>query len=208
MRSFVLIGTIALASCGGMGGVSKDELAEAIEKSDTVAHCLNLASAANERTSKERFDAGHLDFDAPYYGDPEMNIPPFIQAMVGNGILTKEGVLDNQGSPAVGFKVVKGNEKLFRWKPTDNGRGGWVFLCGGDMEVEVVNFTEPAEGQNMTQVQYRFQIVNTPQAFAGMLEEGAIPRAEMAMGGQEVLVAGEGTATVVKTNNGWEVSGS
>jgi hypothetical protein len=203
-RAAIVVGlAMGLSSCGG--GVSKSELAQAIEKSDTVAHCLNLASAASERTSKERFDAGYIDLPAPYYGDPEMNVPPFIQAMVSNGILTKEGVFDSQGHPAVGFKVVKGNEGLFHWKSNDNARGGWVFLCAGDMEVEVVNFTEPAEEQNMAQVQYRYQIANTPPAFRTMLESGQIPREELAIDGKEVLLSGDGSATVVKTNNGWEV---
>lgn len=206
MRVAILFGAFALASCGG--GVSKSELAEAIEKSDTVAHCLNLASAANASTTKERFDAGFVDFPAPPFGDPESNLPPFIKAMVENGILIKDGVHESPGLfgsfPIIGFKVANGNENLFHQKVNERG-GGHVFLCGGERDVEVVNFTEPAEGQNMTEVQYRFQIVNTPPAFRAMIESGQIPREDLAIGGKEVLLSGEGTATVIKTNNGWEV---
>lgn len=206
MKWAFLFGAFALASCGG---VSKSELAEAIEKSDTVAHCLNLASAAPLITEKEQFDAGFLDFHPAMYGDIEEQLPPFIKAMVANGVLLKDGIYEKPAlfgtMPIVRYKIAKDHENLFRMKVRDNGRRGTVYLCGGDMDVEVVNFTEPAEGQNTTQVQYRFEIVNTPPAFRTMIEGGQIPRVDTAIGGQEVLLSGEGTATVVKMNTGWEV---
>jgi hypothetical protein len=206
MRLAVLFGAFALASCGG--GVSKSELAEAIKKSDTVAHCLNLSLADRGGTDKAQFDAGFLNFVSGPFGDLEL--PPFLQALVTSGILVKDGVFERpvlfSKIWVAKYKIAKGYENLFRMKADEREQQGSVYLCGGDMDVEVLNFTVPAEGQNMTEVQYRFEIKNTPPALRSLIESGQIPRFETtAPGGQEVLMRGEGTATVVKTNNGWEV---
>ena len=206
-KAMLLVGlALALSSCGS--GVSKSELAEAIEKSDSVGHCLDLTLADRGPTDKADFDAGYLDFVIGPFGD--MELPAFIQALVTSGILVKEGVFERpvlfSKVLVAKYKIAKGYEHLFRMKESILGQPASVYLCGGDMDVEVVNFTVPAEGQNTTEVQYRFEIKNTPPALRTLIEGGQMPRFQTsAPGGQEILLSGEGTATAVKTNNGWEV---
>lgn len=94
-----------------------------------------------------------------------------------------------------------GEKKQFRGRPP---RTNPLFCAGKGQVSEVVRFIVPSEGQNTTQVTYRWNTVDTGGNIVSALPDQ--PWANIGNYQSDRLpLEGEGTATLALTNNGWEV---
>lgn len=224
MRLFVLLGPVALVSCGGpspsAGGnettereaevappttASNENFARLIVAGGVPERCINLGSWAGERTPKEKALAGLMEFNADPYVNPA---PAWIAELANAGFLAHEGEAVTNNNPVNVYRATAGNEGMFRWVEGDGNRGGAYHFCPGSLAVDVVSYTEPAEERGMTQAQYHYRVSDIPAPIQSMMDSGQIPAGppEFNEIRGTILIDGEGTATLVKTNNGWELN--
>jgi hypothetical protein len=224
MRLFALLGMFALVSCGGPSPsadgnetteretkvappttASNENFARLIMAGGVPERCINLGSWAGERTPKEKAMAGLMEFNADPYVNPA---PAWIAELANAGFLSHEGEAVTNNNPVNVYRATAGNEGMFRWVESDGNRGGSIHFCPGVLDVEVVSYTEPAEERGMTQVQYRYYVGDVPAPIQLMMARREIPSGPPQYNEIRgtLLVGGEGTVTLVKTNNGWELS--
>lgn len=226
MRLFALLGIFALVSCGGPSPssdgnkttereteaappttASNENFARLIVASGVPDRCINLGNWAGERTPKEKALTGLMEFNADPYVNPA---PAWIAELANAGFLAHEGEAVTNNNPVNVYRATAGNEEMFRWVESNGNRGGSIHFCPGTLSVDVVSYTEPAEERGMTQARYTYRVSNIPAPIQSMMDSGQIPAGPPQFNEIRgtVLVEGEGTATLVKTSNGWEVSGT
>lgn len=187
------------------GSASNETFARLIAAGGVPERCLSLGLHAGERTPKDKAQTGLMEFNADPYVNPA---PPYIAALADAGFLHAEGDAVNRGNPVKVYRATVGNEGMFRWFPSDGNRGGAIHFCPGTLSVDVVSYTEPAEERGMTQARYTYRVSGIPAPIKKLMDSGQIPAGpptDMAIRGT-VLFEGEGTATLVKTSNGWELN--
>lgn len=184
---------------------SNENFARLIAASGIPERCINLRTWAGERTPRDRADAGFMEFNADRYVNPA---PPYIAALANAGFLHFEQDAVTNGNPVRVYRATAGNEGMFLRVPSDDGRNVSVHFCPGKLSVDVVSYTEPAEERGMTEVRYTYRVSDIPAPIQAMMDSGEIPSGPPQFNEIRgtVLVGGEGTATLVKTSNGWEVS--
>lgn len=128
----------------------------------------------------------------------------------GFDALTDAGLLTRSSAEKKRFLI--GSKQVTNYDLSANGRNTWTpdqtqpgygNFCFGHREVTTIDSFTPSDTADATQytVNYHYQVANLPGWTTSLEMKNAFPRLAADISGSQT-----GTATLVKSNNGWQVT--